>query len=479
MKISAVNPYIKSYCYFSGQKNEPVKKRNKVECRYGITPRGINGERLVMGGNAGDYFILTRNLSTEKVGSKFIVESKLPEYKNLKMLITPESEIKSDTMYIGIKKKGERTPSFKGRLYGSIRQENGRIDYKMQEEYIRYWMEGMHSKITELYQDQNNGVKEDYNFFIPSDGDGTRYRDITTLQGGVTKPASIIPAELNGKKMSLVQSVITNFAKTGKLDKMFDLVRVEPAKGSAYAFLEALRTNQLSTKKPVVFSWGDNFFFLYVSRLMKTHEENNSAFTITTIPTDKSQTKSLSIVKIDSLKNGEIKEFTEKPQDDYYINSCIVDELGEDKCLSAVGPYIISPYVLEWIREKYIENPDYFLHADKGYDFSSMIIAKALKSLQAGEITDEEGNNLKMTLHIISDKETWSDLGTQKDFSKAMKAIKQGKYANLPYEMISTIKRNVDEDGNITFDNNARKLFDEMKKNLKLNTKNVISYYSE
>ena len=279
--------------------------------------------------------------------------------------------------------------------------------------------------------------------------------------------------------MSLVQSVITNFAKTGKLDKMFDLVRVEPAKGSAYAFLEALRTNQLSTKKPVVFSWGDNFSDVDVSRLMKTHEENNSAFTITTIPTDKSQTKSLSIVKIDSLKNGEIKEFTEKPQDDYYINSCIVDELGEDKCLSAVGPYIISPYVLEWIREKYIENPDYFLHADKGYDFSSMIIAKALKSLQAGEITDEEGNNLKMTLHIISDKETWSDLGTQKDFSKAMKAIKQGKYANLPYEMISTIKRNVDEDGNITFDNNARKLFDEMKKNLKLNTKNVISYYSE
>ena len=108
-----------------------------------------------------------------------------------------------------------------------------------------------------------------------------------------------------------------------------------------------------------------------------------------------------------------------------------------------------------------------------------MIIAKALKAIQAGEIKDEKGNSLKMKLHIISDQETWSDLGTQKDFSNAMKAIKQGKYSNLPYEMISTIKRNVDEDGNITFDNNARKLFDEMREKLNLNTKNIISYYSE
>ena len=478
MKISAVNPYIKSYCYFSGQKNEPVKKRNKVECRYGITPRGINGERLVMGGNAGDYFILTRNLSTEKVGSKFIVESKLPEYKNLKMLITPESEIKSDTMYIGIKKKGEKTPSFNGRLYGSIREEKGKIDYRMQSEYINYWTKGMHSKICNESSKQT-GIQDDYNFFIPSDGDGTRYRDITCLQGGVTKPASKIPAEINGEEMSLVQSVITNFSRTGKLDKMFNFIRVEPAQGSAYAFLEALVTYPFLTQKPIVFSWGDNFSDIEISKLMKNHEANNSAFTITTIPTEKSRTKALSVVKIDSLQNGEIKEFTEKPQDDEYIDSCIIKELGENICLASVGPYIISPSVLEWLRHKYIENPDIFYNSEKGYDFSSMIISQVLNALNNGEIRDSKGNGLKMNLYIIPEEESWSDIGTQKDFSRTMLSIKEGKFKKLPFEMISSIRRNVDEDGNITFNNIGRKLFDEMREKLNLNTKNVITYYSE
>ena len=43
----------------------------------------------------------------------------------------------------------------------------------------------------------------------------------------------------------------------------------------------------------------------------------------------------------------------------------------------------------------------------------------------------------------------------EKDFSKAMQNILYGQYANFPYEMISTIRNNVDDMGNITFNNKA------------------------
>lgn len=483
MKISAVSSYDYAVAksFSATTKKTEKKQTKKVESAYGVTPNGMNGEKLTMAGNAGEYFILTKNLSNPKVGSKFVIESKLPEYKGLKMLITPETQIKSDTMYIGIKKKGQKTPSFNGRLYGSIRQTDNDIDYTMQNEYIRFWTDGMHSLVDSDYRNEEYApkLKDDYNFFIPSDGDGTRYKDITQLQGGITKPASYIPAQLNGKNMSLAQTVMANFTKTGKLDRMFDFVKVAPAQGSAFAFLEALRKGQLSDKRPVVFSWGDNFTDVNISKLIYDHEQTESGFTITVLPVEKEKTKSLSIVKVDSADSKEIKEFTEKPQDDEYIESCIVPEYGENKCLAAVGPYVISPEVLEWIKEKYSQDPESFLNPDKGFDFSSMIITPVLKAFNEGEITTAEGKPLSMKLEVISPEDTWSDLGSQKDFSAAMNGIKQGKYSNLPYEMIASIQKNVDDNGNITFNNSGRKLFDDMTKQLNLNAKNVIAYCSE
>ena len=477
MRISPVSYYSNKNVNFNAKTN----KNSNISAAYGVTPKGMNGDRFVMAGNANEYFTLTKNLSNEKVGSKFIIEPKDPRYKGLKILITPESELKSDSMYVGILKKGKRTPSFNGRLYGSIREENGRIDYNMQNEYIRFWMEGMHSTVVDNYQDNEHAplLKNDYNFFIPSDGDGTRYKDITTLQGGVTKPASYIPAKLNGKNMSLVQGVVTNFAKTGKLDKMFDFVRVKPAQGSAYAFLEGLKSGKISTNKPIVFSWGDNFSDLSVSRLMYNHEQSGSAFTVTAIPAHKSEVKSLGLLKIDSMENKSILEFTEKPTDDDYIETCLVPELGEDMCLASVGPYVISPEVLSWIKDNYIEDPESFLNPTKGYDFSSMIIEPALNALNNGEITDKNGNPLEMKLHIISEDESWSDLGSQKDFSKAMQNITYGQYSYLPYEMISTIHNNVDDFGNITFNNKAENLLFKLAKELNLTMNNVIAYYPE
>ena len=438
--------------------------------------KGINGEKLVLDGSASTYFEVVENVSNQKVGSKFIIKPKSKQYDDLRILITPESSIYRNDMSIHVQKL--ETPSFKGRLYGSIREHAGERDYKMEDQYIRFWTEGMHSAVVDRYKDKKYApkLKDDYNFYIPSDGDGTRYKDITALQGGVTKPASDIPANIDGKQMSLVQGVITNFAKTGKLDKMFDFVRVEPARGSAYGFLEGLKRGQIHTNRPLVFSWGDNFSDINISRLMKNHEDKNSGFTITVIPVDKQRTKALSIIKTSDVDSRKIDEFVEKPQDDDFIQSCVLSEFGKDKCLSAVGPYILSPQALTWIKENYVENPESFLNPDKGYDFSSMIIAPMLEAFNNGEIHDENGNPLEMKFDIVDKKETWSDLGSQKDFSQAMQDARKGKYQYLPYEMKASLKKNIDDRNNITFNDKSNVLFHRMLKDMLASATNVIAY---
>lgn len=468
MKISSINY---SMPVRSANFAAKTNKANKS-----VSTEGMNGDKFVMEGDASKYFELVENLSNKKVGSKFVIKSKLPEYEDLRILITPDSKISSNEMKIGIEKA--ENPSFKGRLYGSIREHEGERDYKMESEYIRFWMEGMNEIVSNKYKDKEFApeLKDDYNFYIPSDGDGTRYKDITALQGGATKPASDIPATMGGKQMSLVQGVITNFARTGKLDKAYDFVRVEPARGSAYGFLEGLRKGQIKSDRPLVFSWGDNFSDINISRLMKNHEDVNSGFTVTVLPVDKSRTKALSIIKTDDVAGRKIDVFVEKPQDDDFIESCVLPQFGENQCLSAVGPYILSPQALSWIKDNYTADPESFLNPDKGYDFSSMIIAPMLEAFNNGEIVDENGNKMQMKFDMIDKSETWSDLGSQKDFTQAMKDIRKNKYLYLPWEMKGSLKSNIDVNDNITFNTRSKFMLKSMLEKIGATGENVIAY---
>lgn len=467
MKISSI-----SYSMPTNRANFSAKS-NKVEEQD--LYKGMNGDKLVLDGKASNYFKVVENLSNAKVGSKFIIESTLPKYKGLRMLITPDSTIFSPDFEIFVKKDN---PSFKGRLYGSIRDDKGIVDSKMQTEYMRFWTTGMNKVINRHCIDEKYApnLKDDYNFYIPTDGDGTRYKDITALQGGVTKPASDIPAMINDQQMSLVQCVISNFAMTGKLDKMYDFVNVEPAKGSAYGFLEGLKRGQIPTDKPIVFSWGDNFSDINISRLMKNHEDKNSGFTVTVLPVDKSRTKALSIIKTNDVDGRKIDEFVEKPQDDEYIDSCVLPQFGENKCLSAVGPYILSKEALTWIKDRYTEKPESFLNPSKGYDFSSMVIAPMLEAFNNGEIVDNSGKPMEMKFDLIAKNETWSDLGSQKDFSKAMKDISRGKYSNLPLSITYTMGQNIDVADNITFNPTSKKMFNDMLFEINAGASDVIAY---
>ena len=477
MKINSINPmmYTQRTVNTSKARNVSFGECDGACCKEINLKNGMNGEYLKMSGDALKHFDVIENLSNAKVGSKFIIRPRDMRWDDINLLITPETQIKGETFEIGIAKKDD--VSFKGKAYGSIRKDAVSEDKRMMKEYNRFWEEGMYRKVVTNYaSDLADKVKDDYNFFTPTDGDGTRYKDITAVQGGVTKPASYIPATLNKKNMSLIQTTLTNFAKTGKLDEGVGFVKVEPAQGSAYAFLEGLKDGTISTKKPIVFCWGDNFSDIDITKIMLDHEKKNSGFTMTVIKTDTERVKSLSIIKRNDENNDKIDVFEEKPQDEEFIKSCIIPEYGEDTVLSAVGPYILSPEALEWIKEGYTNNPENFYIEGKKYDFSQGIIKPLLNAFETGAVVDNKtGEPLTMTYRVKEDSETWSDLGSQKDFSTSMKNITAGKmYAGLPLEMRCSVSQNVDDNGNITMNKYSRDLFNDMVETMGIEAKNVI-----
>ena len=439
--------------------------------------KGLNGDVLKIKDE--NKLINIENISDPKVGSKFLISFTDPKYAGLKILYKPETEFSSEENGISLDLIKEN-PSFKGRVYGSIRKnDDGSSDEKMKTAYNNFWRQGMYNEISTKYinQELTSKIKDDYNFFVPSDGDGTRYKDVTRLQGGVTKPASYIPATLNGNGMTLVQAVLSNFAQTSKLDDGVGFIEVKPAQGSAYAFLEGLADGTISTEKPLVFSWGDNFSDINVTKLILEHEKNNSGFTILSILSDKQQIKSLGALKVNSKNDLTVSKFREKPSSEE-VEEYVIPDMP-DLCLGSVGPYVISKEVLKWIKDKYTDNPESFKSPEgKGYDFSSMIIAPLVGALNNGEIKDENENELKLRAKLLPSNNTWSDLGSEKDFSINMKMVKNGKFSNLPLEMRESISQNVDENNNITFDEKTRTMLNQAKEQYGLNIKNSISYYN-
>ncbi len=474
MRVSGIQNY---YSVKKNNSNNFSDKSFKAASSENTEIKGINGERLKIRDEKG--LISVENISDPKVGSKFLISFNDPKYKGFKILFTPNTVFKSEEngLELNIIKDNQ---SFKGKVYGSIRKnDDGTCDERMKDAYKNFWRQGMYNEIKTNYidKDSTSAIKNDYNFYIPSDGDGTRYRDITKLQGGVTKPASLIPATLNGQNMALVQVVLSNFTQTNKLDEGVGFIEVKPAQGSAYAFLEGLKNGTISTDKPLVFSWGDNFSDINVTKLILEHEKKNSGFTILSLLTDKAQIQSLGALKVNSIEDMAVSDFKEKPSrieaDEYSIPQM------EDFCLGSVGPFVISKEVLKWIKDKYIENPASFRNPkDNAYDFSSMIITPLVQVLNNGEIKDEHGNELKLRAKLLPGNNTWSDLGSEKDFSLNMKMVRKGHFSNFPKEMRYSISKNVDDKSNITFDEKSKKMLEEVKNEYGLEIENSISYFN-
>ena len=99
-----------------------------------------------------------------------------------------------------------------------------------------------------------------------------------------------------------------------------------------------------------------------------------------------------------------------------------------------------------------------------------------LEAFNNGEILDKNGKPMEMKFDMIQPEETWSDLGSQKDFSQAMKDAKNGKYLYLPWEMKASLKDNIDSQDNITFNERSNKMLHKMLDEIGAQATNVIAY---
>lgn len=414
--------------------------------------------------------------TNEKVSTAIVLIPTDPEFKGLKILVKDGSIIESDGLKIIVgKKKLNKPPAFTGRIYGSIGDSN--YPKEMRQAYDDFFEKGMYDSVIHEFQPNGFDLKNDYNFFIPTDGDGTRFKDYTNLQGGICKPAAKLPATLNGQPMRLIHVTMTNFTKTGQVEKGVEFINVDMARGSSYAFLEGLRTEKIPIDMPFIFGWGDNFSDINIKKLLKYHEKNLAGLTIFGVPVSYERIKSLGAIYLDPAKGLEIQDFKEKPKMYEEIMKSLIPGT-KSRYLASTGPFVISKEVLKWLKNEYMKNPSKFQNQKGVYDFSECILAPLVQILKEGkEIVNEAGNKLPMLAYIKPRIETWSDLGKANDLINEMHRVALGKYAGLPMEVKTSIKNNVDINSGIIFmDKKSKEAFEKFRKiyNLKIKNSHII-----
>lgn len=414
------------------------------------------------------------NGTDQKVGTALVLVPNDPEFESLKILIKDGTKsFKSEDFEVIIDKELPKPHSFKGHVWGSIGANN--YPKQMKKAYFDFFTNGMFGKVLRTINKDNSGIQKDYNFFIPTDGNGTRFKDYTDLQGGICKPAALLPATFNGEPLRLIHATLLNFAKTGKLEKGANFINVDKARGSAFAFLEGLKSGKLPTNKAIVFCWGDNFSDINMTKLIKYHEGNNSGLTVLGIPVPEERMKSLGAIYLKPEKGFEIQGFKEKPQThEEMAQSELLDEKGS--YLASVGPFVISPEVLKYLKKEYTLNPSQFQHTNGEVDFSRKVLTPLVQKLSNGEITDKQGKKLPMLAYLKSENERWGDLGKTIDLMEEMQAVKQGKYPGLPKEIQESISSNFDDRGIVYQDAKTKELFEKFckKYNVKIEDAQVV-----
>ncbi len=403
-------------------------------------------------------------LTPEKVGNTIILTPSNPKYSNLRIILKDGAKLQSEDKSFGAIVGEAEELSFCGKLYGSIGASN--YPDKMRQAYSEFFDYGMKDAVELEFKPDRLQFKDDYNFFTPTDGDGSRFKDYTSAQGGTCKPACVLPAKLGRKPFKLIHTIMSNFTKTGMVDGL-EFVNVDKARGSTYALLEGLRNGEIPTDRPLVFSWGDNFSDIDISKLLKYHEKNNAGITILGIATTYEAIKSFGTIALEPETGFEVRDFVEKPQKHEEIIKSAIP--GTDKYLASVGPFVLSCEVLNWIKENYTKNPDSFYNPKlNAFDFSSSILEVLDQKMKNGEIKDKNGNKMPMMAYIKPDEQTWSDIGKTKYLISEMKRVKEGEFSGLPSEVKETISQNVDEAGIITLNQSVKALFNEFCKEYNL-----------
>ena len=86
-----------------------------------------------------------------------------------------------------------------------------------------------------------------------------------------------------------------------------------------------------------------------------------------------------------SKDNLEITDFYEKPKEKEVLDSFVIPNTNNDY-LGVVGPYVISPQALGWLKENYINNPEKFKDFEGKVDFSRTVIGNLVEVLGNGEL---------------------------------------------------------------------------------------------
>ena len=202
---------------------------------------------------------------------------------------------------------------------------------------------------------------------------------------------------------------------------------------------------------------------------MQFHEKTDADLTMLALPVAKDRISALGAVQVKSQDDLTATWFMEKPQTEEEIAKA---KLGDtDQYLGIVGPYILSPKALEWIKENYTATPEKF-HNAKGYDFSSTIIDTLVNK------NKETGKDFNVQIYIKPEDETWSDLGSSKDFKAEMLKIKHDKnaYKYMPLLYKNSIASMVDDYDNISINPEAKALLAQAEKEYGLIFKNVVAY---
>lgn len=380
-----------------------------------------------------------RNISGEKVGTAVLVRPK--KYPKLRILMKDGSSLKSKDGSFKVSLGDEpKLPVFKGTLYGSVSPDT---EKPMKKAYLDFFKMGINNYPK---MDTKSG---DYNFYTPTDGAGSRFKDYSALFKNVPKPAAPLPGEVNGKPFRLIHANMANFAKTGMLDNV-ELVKIDKGgKGNIYAFMQGLTSGQIPTDKPIIFSWGDNFADIDIKKVIRFHEKHNALITAVTVPMEFSRISSFGTVMINPADGKEILGFIEKPQElEDKMKSEIPSKPGYH--MISAGPYVLSPRALQECVKMWKEDPESFKNTKGEYDFTVGFLNPIVQKLMNYELTDSQGNALKAVAYLKPDKEGWSDLGKTSDLINEMRMIKQGKYQGLNKLYTESVKDNVHKSGVIT-----------------------------
>lgn len=409
--------------------------------------------------------------TSSKVGKTIVLTPNDPEFKDLKILIKDGTKcFKSEDFEVTINKEISQNPSFKGHVWGSIGANN--YPRQMRKAYSDFFNNGMFKTIIEKLNTKTPKIKNDYNFFVPTDGNGTRFKDYTDLQGGICKPAATLPANLNGHPLKLIHATLINFAKTAKLQSGARFINVDKARGSAFAFLEGLKSGKLPTNKPLVFCWGDNFSDINLTKLIEYHEKQHAGLSVLGIGVNEERMKSLGAIYLNPHKGFEIQGFKEKPQSIEEIEPSALPGKKEEY-LASVGPFVFSPEVLKHLKKEYKNDPSQFHHDSGEFDFSRKVLTPLVKKLREGKIVGKNGEKLPMMAYLKPDGERWGDLGKTTDLIEEMQAVKAGKYLGLPEEIQKSISKNVDDRGILYQDEKTKELFERFCKKYNVEIKDA------